>query len=325
MTRLDLSGNPLGVLGPDHFVNLTSLRRLDLSNCQLKEIDAGAFRQLRQLTELNLSRNRLSTKMTKTALKMRFLEPVADTLEILKLERNDLELAGIVDGALERPLVALKHLTLGWNQNASTIQLGSEFRRNLINLKTLSFSGNRIDKIQFGSFQVLRQKLTDESSSPSSSSSSSSSSPSISTLEALDLSGCNLTYIHPDAFQFLPPNSFKHLNLSFNPLLTRDADGSLGGGHFQVRAILHGLEVVPSLESLDLSGLNLDMVTNETFDFLQSSRALRKLRLSHNQLVRFDDEKIGDDLRQLREIDLSHNYLVSVRGLDALWGLEEVG
>ena len=140
-------------------------------------------------------------------------------------------------------------------------------------------------------------------------------------LEELDLSGCNLTWIHSDAFQFLPPPSFRLLNLSFNPqLLTGVARRE---GHFRVRSLLHGLRGVAGLQSLDLSGLGLATVTNETFDFLSTTR-LAELRLRQNELVHWDDRKIGQDLKLLRKLDLSHNYIESVRGLDVMTKLEEV-
>ena len=150
MTRLDLSGNPLGALGPQHLVNLTSLRRLDVSNATLREIDPGAFGQLRRLTELDLSYNLLSTTALKDA---DFLQPVADSLEVLKLHHNDLRLEAI-DEALGQ-LRQLKELTLGGNRAASTIRLGSRFGANLKTLKRLSFAGNRIQQINFDSFQAL--------------------------------------------------------------------------------------------------------------------------------------------------------------------------
>ena len=113
-------------------------------------------------------------------------------------------------------------------------------------------------------------------------------------------------------------------------MLTRGGSGGGGGGggggsggHFRIRAILHGLEVVPSLRSLDLSGLGLDAVTNETFDFIATTE-LAELRLSRNELTRFDDQLVGRDLKRLVKIDLSHNYVETVRGLDEMQGLEEV-
>ena len=300
MTRLDLSGNPLGAIGREHFVNLTSLLQLRLSNMTLKEVDPAAFRQLRRLTELDLSFNYLSS------LPSAVLEPVAQTLEILRLDHNDLNLTSGIDGSLER-LVNLKELSLGGNRNASTIKLGSGFAGNLATLKKISFAGNRIDKIEFDTFEVLRPRKQQKQLKK------------LPSLEELDLSYCNLTYIHPDAFQFLPPHSFRLLNLSFNPLLTQlDL-----GGHFHIRNILHGLEVVPSLKSLDLSGLGLTEVTNETFDFL-STTGLTELRLSDNELTEFDDALIGRDLPMLKKIDLSHNYVETVAGLESMTWLEEV-
>ncbi|KAI8433356.1 hypothetical protein MSG28_015398 [Choristoneura fumiferana] len=64
ITHLDLSGNPLAYIDPVTLAaisDLTKLRNLTLSSCDLETIPEGLFRRLRKLQRLDLSLNRFTT------------------------------------------------------------------------------------------------------------------------------------------------------------------------------------------------------------------------------------------------------------------------
>jgi Leucine-rich repeat (LRR) protein len=88
LENLDLSGSrSLHTIGPDTFSYFAKLKQLNLSNCEIDEIDPQAFDQLPQLNELDVSNNIMEK------LKLKRVIP-----KILNLDENhDLDLVWIID------------------------------------------------------------------------------------------------------------------------------------------------------------------------------------------------------------------------------------
>lgn len=61
LREIDLSENPIRVLRVNDFANLMNLKKLKITNGQLKTIQAGAFNGLSQLTEIILNMNLLTS------------------------------------------------------------------------------------------------------------------------------------------------------------------------------------------------------------------------------------------------------------------------
>ncbi|XP_073965271.1 toll-like receptor 3 [Choristoneura fumiferana] len=86
ITHLDLSGNPLAYIDPVTLAaisDLTKLRNLTLSSCDLETIPEGLFRRLRKLQRLDLSLNRFTTVPTRIS--------EATNLLYLNLDKNPIE------------------------------------------------------------------------------------------------------------------------------------------------------------------------------------------------------------------------------------------
>ena len=129
---LILDNNPLVTLAADAFCNATDARQLSLQNCQLRTVSELAFRGLRRLISLVLSKNSLSQLPGK-------LLAETDVLENLVLSDNKFtlsSLAPVISG-----LRSLKLLDIG-NNIVDGETLPDEFSE-LVNLKTLKL--NQVD------------------------------------------------------------------------------------------------------------------------------------------------------------------------------------
>lgn len=157
---------------------LPYLQQLNLSSNQLHLISEGAFENLTQLEELNLSRNELGNNLGSNTKALRSLG---------RLKTLDLSMNGLGDDAAELYLQnksLLDHLKMTGNV---LTRLSYKLFEQSQNLRSISFEDNLISVIQQGTFEPLRH------------------------LESLNLAQNNLVYI----CDFKLPQ-VKYLNLSRN-------------------------------------------------------------------------------------------------------------
>lgn len=175
LRRLDLSNNLIRQL---HTLALPRLEQLKLSSNQLHLISEGAFENLTQLEELNLSRNALGNNLCSNAVALRSLG---------RLKTLDLSMNSLSDDAavlfLQNKSV-LYHLKMTGNV---LTRLSNKMFRQSENLRSISVDDNLISVIQQGTFEPLRH------------------------LESLNLAQNNLVYICDFKLR-----QVKYLNLSRN-------------------------------------------------------------------------------------------------------------
>lgn len=175
LRRLDLSNNLIRQL---RTIALPHLKQLNLSSNQLHLISEGAFENLTQLEELNLSRNALSNNLGSNARALRSLG---------RLKTLDLSMNSLSEEAAELYLQnksALDHLKMTGNV---LNRLSNKMFKQSENLRSISINDNLISVIQQGTFEPLRH------------------------LESLNLAQNNLVYICDFKLR-----QVKYLNLSRN-------------------------------------------------------------------------------------------------------------
>lgn len=175
LRRLDLSNSLIRQL---HMLALPYLQQLNLSSNQLHLISEGAFENLTQLEELNLSRNELGNNLGSNTKALRSLG---------RLKTLDLSMNGLGDDAAELYLQNksfLDHLKMTGNV---LTRLSYRLFEQSKNLRSISIDDNLISVIQQGTFEPLRH------------------------LESLNLAQNNLVYICD--FKL---HQVKYLNLSRN-------------------------------------------------------------------------------------------------------------
>lgn len=175
LRRLDLSNSLIRQL---HTLTFPYLQQLNLSSNQLYLISEGAFENLTQLEELNLSRNELGNNPGSNAKALRSLG---------RLRTLDLSMNGLNDDAAELYLQNksfLGHLKMTGNV---LTRLSNKMFKQSKNLTSISIDDNLISVIQQGTFEPLRH------------------------LESLNLAQNNLVYICDFKLR-----QVKYLNLSRN-------------------------------------------------------------------------------------------------------------
>lgn len=175
LRRLDLSNSLIRQL---HTLTFPYLQQLNLSSNQLYLISEGAFENLTQLEELNLSRNELGNNLDSNAKALRSLG---------RLKTLDLSMNGLNDDAAELYLQNksfLDHLKMTGNV---LTRLSNKMFKQSKNLTSISIDDNLISVIQQGTFEPLRH------------------------LESLNLAQNNLVYICDFKLR-----QVKYLNLSRN-------------------------------------------------------------------------------------------------------------
>lgn len=175
LRRLDLSNNLIRQL---HTLALPRLEHLNLSSNQLHLISEGAFENLTQLEELNLSRNALGDNLGSNTRALRSLG---------RLKTLDLSMNSLSDDAAELYLQnksVLDHLKMTGNV---LTRLSNKMFKQSENLRSIRIDDNLISVIQQGTFEPLIH------------------------LESLNLAQNNLVYICDFKLR-----QVKYLNLSRN-------------------------------------------------------------------------------------------------------------
>lgn len=297
---LDLSGNSLAILNAEMFVGLenslmelklgqnkitnignislqlTQLRRLDLSFNNIVDIPRNAFEGVENLLYLNLSNNHHLAPM-----------PVSIINSLVKLQTFDLSNVGL---RTVQPELFSKspNLKLIYLKNNKINELTEGTFNNLRNLTTVDLSYNNIMTIKAGTFvnamnirflslkgnqlSAFRGEIFNTGTG----------------LEEIDISDNQISYLFPTSFRIHP---------RLNRLVASNNKFS-----FFPASTIAGLQF---LEHIDLS--NNQLKTVEELDFARLPR-LRQLILSRNNLETISEMAFHNS-SQLQYLDLSMNKL----------------
>ena len=253
LKQLWLNDNQLEAIKQSHYRDLINLRLLQLGSNKIHSVEDGSFKTLRGLVQLNLEGNQLTTFPGS------LLQPLAN-LTILDLSNNQIS-------NLEKELTKSNpELTqLGLRNNLFRTLPAGIFQNNL-KLKKLYLQGNT--------------ELSDFSGDLFGNVTSS--------LEDLDLIGCNITTLNPNWFSSL--GNLESLDLTRNKLVSLTSSG---------------FSNLKKLVSLKLIGNKLAFLESGAFRGLGN---LKKLVLRNNQLSTIPPDVLYP-LTELEMIDLGGNQL----------------
>ena len=270
---LDLSQNQLRVVNAGALETARHLKALFLQNNQISQVHDGALRGLANLKSLDLSGNEI------VALPASLFEDTPQ-LQQLKLDSNQLS---VISSRLFHPLTSLIILDLSQNilkTRCETCITKRSFK-GLERLVVLNLAGNKLSQLQHAMFEDLRN------------------------LQSLDISGNSIEVIPTDAFQGL--GNLYSLQISKNKINALNL-GSLGG--------------MQRLTSLDLQNNSIVNVHKGAF---QNLTYLQDLNLFKNHLLEIPEAV--QSLSALKTIDLGNNKISSIDnntliGLTSLIGLK---
>ncbi|XP_066258867.1 leucine-rich repeat-containing protein 15-like [Euwallacea similis] len=250
---LELQNNPLDpVEGP--FIAISTLLYLDISNCSLEFLNEHFFENISALTTLDLSENPLNTLDTRAFEKL-------TSLETLKM--NHCNLSAIGEDTFISQL-NLKTLELSGNKFLREMNWDVLSRLPLLeNLDLRNSHVNQLSETMFSNNHYLRvlvlaeNNLSDVDVGPPF--------KSLSNLETLDLSYCNLTVpLSEDTFANV--TKIRSLYLTGNTLFASD--------------LLVALSPLTNLQKLSLSNCGLRRLPDTFHKF----KSLQELDISHNPL-----------------------------------------
>ncbi|XP_060066278.1 insulin-like growth factor-binding protein complex acid labile subunit [Ylistrum balloti] len=289
MQDMTLSGNNIGILYPNIFSSLRTLRVLSLPNNNIRHLSAAAFSGMTYLSELSMSDNMIRylpqaifrplgnlRKLRLNGNKLRrlprdILSPLTN-VAVLDLSRNNF--TDFYDEVFDDN-TAMEELLLNGNR-IWTVR--ARWFEKLILLRSLSLRGNAITRIESNSFVNLFN------------------------LEELLLSANHIAEIEDGAFRNL--RDLRILDLATNDIehITKE-----------------GLLDLESLEELYLSSNNIVDIENGTFTFL---RRLTRLDLSRNHITEISTGVLRS-LMLLQYLDMSHNKIMALPPR-VLFGLSEL-
>lgn len=351
--KLVLAGNPLRSIPEGDFRNLTDLKELDLSGCQISEIKTGSFAGPTRLDTLILKDNEISS--LPEHMFHRHSPAVAD----LDLSGNRLSLANFVVAG--KYLINLRSLNLANNQiRDEEIPRGFE---SLTGLMHLDLSNNSLGNLENNFFENNFRTLVQLESLDLSYNHLRPSSETLKTLpmnlnylnlagnphlglqdnlrntlygipsgiaiRTLNLSDVGLSAsLEAKVFDFLPKLNLEVLDLSNNNIAKLDAmdlakkmpfirDISLRNNRL---TSVRSLGKMESLERLDLSDNSLKNFPIEIFQMPE----LMELNLRNNAIRKMTIQAdANENMMQLRSIDISRNKLTTiiVAGNHQVWKL----
>ncbi|XP_076790912.1 toll-like receptor 4 isoform X2 [Arvicanthis niloticus] len=220
--NIDLSFNPLKILGSYSFSNFSELRWLDLSRCEIETVEDKAWYGLHQLSTLILTGNPIQN------LSLGSFSGLTSLENLVAVETKLASLESFPIGQL----ITLKKLNLAHNLIHSSKL--PEYFSNLTNLEHVDLSSNNIQTISVRDLQFLREN------------------PQVNL--SLDLSVNPIDFIQPQAFQGIRLHELT-LRSNFNSSNTmKMCLKNLAGLHVH-RLILGEFKNERTIESFDNSVL----------------------------------------------------------------------
>ena len=303
MTKsLDMDGNQLGALRNSSFLGMTHLEVISVQNNGIQFLETGVFLRLPKLREVRLGGNHL-TRLPRNVFRR--------NRNLLVLDLHGNAFVTLPDAAMFR-LHNLLVLNMSSNHVMSSV-LGPGFRYTT-QLTSLDLSNNNLVSVESHMFDVTRFWNKQH------------------TLH-VNLSSCNIRYIHPTALEKLdlvesfslagntnipPENLLSALN-NFNVSSLRSLDLS----NMNLSDIVKMFSRVNyrRLVDLNLSYNHITTIVKGTFFYLIN---LDSLNLNHNRIDGISDM---DELAQLRHLNLAYNYIGEIdettfEGLQELHSLD---
>ncbi|XP_050431725.1 protein artichoke [Adelges cooleyi] len=306
LETLNLQGNRIATLSSEP-INLQSLKSLDLSYNQLKEIPRHTFMMMPSLLSLNLSHNPHLA-----------LIPVTVFHPLTQLQKLDVSFTSIkiLSPELFFRTTSLTHLFI---QSNGIIELPETIFQTLSNLVHLDVSENQISNIRIGTFSGLSSiKYVNLSKNKLSSfkgeyfiTKRSNGTP----LEEIDMSNNQISYLFPSTFKVHP--SIKVIKMFNNKFNYFPSELIAGLAHLQEidlsKNSLKTLEEfdfagLPRLRKLNLAENQIDTISETTF---HNSTQLQTINLGNNNLERIG-ERTFQGLNRLHYLSLENNNLTEL-------------
>ncbi|XP_067012092.2 chaoptin [Anabrus simplex] len=290
LKRIDLSENSISQIDPEAFSeighSLVSLKMAHGLASSMSRVPDEALRPLVSLQELDLSNNKLRS-MPETS--FHFLR----RMRILELQDNELE--EVHKGTFQKDIhERLEEIYMSFNRLNS---IPTHAFKDLAALQQLYIDDNSISHIEWRAFMNLGR------------------------LRVLQLRGNKLVDIAPEAFQNLP--ALELLDLAYNELRSLDLAGTIDqvgtlSPAFRLNVshnMLQALEANStstghvSIKVLDVSHNNITWVGRGALRPVEAS--LTHLHLAYNGLRNASKEVFGN-MPQLQWLDLAHNHLTEL-------------
>ncbi|KAI8040312.1 hypothetical protein M5D96_006252 [Drosophila gunungcola] len=307
LLHLDLSESGGVTLGERGLQDFGALQALNLTHCQLEELQSQNFPNNSQLTSLDVSYNDIQIITAKVMSGLANLEYANFSNNLIaEIEPNafkDLKKLRFLDLTTNEQ----ENVTLGENANLRYLSISNnnvrDFQwcrlRGLPKLEELHLHSNWLENLEMGVFYALpKLRVLNVSNNnlyeikrtlflaPGE----------VAPLELLDYSSNNVKVLEDSVFCKL--GNLKTLNLWLNQI-----------NRIHPRAFL-GLA---SLESLQLQGNKISILAEEVFANLT---ALEKLDLSRNNIKKLGMQVFGATiLRKLTYLDLSNNFIAELHPL----------
>jgi Leucine-rich repeat (LRR) protein len=320
--ELLLFNNHITLLKKDSFVSMTELKFLDISMCEMRIVELGAFNGLTELIVLSMLGNEIREILPGTFENMSSLEILDISNNKIKHLNRDLfsglgafngltnlkrlsiyhnEIYEIIPGTFEN-MRSLEYLDLGINEIKklnSAMFSGLGGFNGLTKLRQLEMYSDEINEILTGTFEnmsslvylnlgnnIIEHLVCGVFSG-------------LFNLKYLDLSANDLQYLHPHTFLGLP--NIQHLKFNGNGDLQKPTDRYFITSH--------------SWSQLDKSICNISSLSVETF---ANVRALKSLDVRGN-FLRTIDINILRALPELSELYLHNNPLQCDCQLQEVW------
>ena len=278
LKNIVFANNVISVLLENDFNNFQDLMYLDLSDCQIAEIQNYFLgRASKSINVIKLNSNRLISLRSNV---------FHDCKRLFSLDLSNNHVVILFKHVFD----ALSELVTLDLQNNKLSELPTKIFCNLNSLKCLNLSSNHLQQVPANWFNLKDYYV----------------------LESLDLSSNLIYFCDPNCFKML--TNMKRLNLSHNRLtflsnhlfdnLELLTDLNLGYNRIHVlkSKVFMGLKY---LETLKLSSNCINFIESETFNYLSR---LRFLNLNRNYLVELT-EKFFENNGQLRILYLNNNCL----------------
>ncbi|XP_037911298.1 chaoptin isoform X1 [Hermetia illucens] len=312
---LSLQRNNIAQLKFESFAAQPYLEKINLAHNQIKTIEGGTFGGLDSIKEINLNGNRIS-KMNSDV-----FEGV-NSLEVLDLSQNFISLFPVV--ALET-IESLKSLNLSSNMIQ---KLDSSHLQVIKDIEVLDLSRNGITTVPPGTFRDLKSLKYLDLSLNSLRTIEDDALEGLDSLQTLIIRDNNILLVPGSALGRLPRLSNLYLDYNRVAALSSDILGSIQPDDIKLLSLSRNVirelppgsfQLFKNLESLDLSGNSLALVTADIFMGLETS--LQELKLSHNKITGLGNVPLS--LGELKSLDLSGNNIADIPR-NAFAGLENL-
>ncbi|CAK5062133.1 unnamed protein product [Meloidogyne enterolobii] len=270
------------------FLNLASLKYLDLSSNKLSQLKRSHFSKLVNLETLLLDNNQINSDVFKNlqnleslSLQNNFIESIEDEAFSYLLSLKHLDISNNRIGKLK--ITHLPKLEILFLSNNLFEQIKDINLQNLSNLNTLHLENNKIFKISNEDFKFLKKSQK---------------------LYSLILDGNNISWI--DCFAFEPIKmSLTVLSLQKNKIASFSCSSTNDPSPSNIYLDRSVFELLTSLKKLFLSYNSINSINEGDLNGLFS---LQELNLDHNKIIKISSKSF-EEVKNLKKLFLNNNLL----------------